>query len=604
MNKSLLAIAVASLLTPISYLHAQEASADETMVVTANRFEQPLNEVIASTTVITKQEIEEYQAKSLVDVLKRVPGIEVSQTGGRGQSASIFMRGYNSDHVLVLVDGVRIETSAGKVSFNHFPIGLIERVEIIKGAGGALYGSDAIAGVINIITSTQDAGERTSVNVGAGSDNQREASFSTTKKVAASGTLKLAGGFEETEGFDIKDPATGLDYGYESSNIFAGYSHQISKQWLGSLSVRWFDSLAEYDSSGKKFGYTENLSVTGEVQYQGDKLNSVFRLNQQAIDSLEYTSAEGKDGAGTKKFIDQTSAQFLNLYAINNLASLGAGADWRQEKLSDDSVGWGLDPLVGETQNTTGVYISGDIKDERFHVNASVRNDKHDKYDNYTTWSLGGAYSVAENHQVRANIGTAFKAPSYSDLSSNPDLKAEESINREIGYSGQFDLIDVDVTYYNNEADNLIIWYQGSPWYAENVDAKLKGIEISAGFDTGFIHHTIVAEYKDHKDSRGNKLAKRADENYKWLLDAYYEDVEFNLTYLYTGERLGNPDETNISGNMLPSVSLWDVSVGYWISPELVVRGKIDNLTDEKYQTSLGYNAPERRFFTNLSYQF
>ena len=151
MNKSLLAVAVASLLSPISNLHAQEASADETMVVTANRFEQSLSDVIASTTVVSKQEIEKTQAKSLVDVLKRVPGVEVSQSGGRGHSASVFMRGYNSDQVLFLVDGVRIDSAAGGINFNHIPIGIIERVEVIRGSGGALYGSDAVAGVINII---------------------------------------------------------------------------------------------------------------------------------------------------------------------------------------------------------------------------------------------------------------------------------------------------------------------------------------------------------------------------------------------------------------------------------------------------------------------
>lgn len=133
---------------------------------------------------------------------------------------------------------------------------------------------------------------------------------------------------------------------------------------------------------------------------------------------------------------------------------------------------------------------------------------------------------------------------------------------------------------------------------------KIKGLEITGNFDTWFIHHTVVAEFKDHKDSAGNKLAKRADENYKWLMDASYADFDVNLTYTYTGDRAGNPKETTDPDNILPSVSLWDVSVGYWISPELVVRGRVDNLTNEKYQTTLGYNAPERRYFANLAYQF
>ncbi|MGY3570998.1 TonB-dependent receptor domain-containing protein [Vibrio paucivorans] len=604
MNKSFLAIAVASLLPHASLSYAQQA--DETVVVTASHFEQPLSDVIASTTVISKQEIEETQAKSLVDVLKRVPGIEVSQSGGRGHSASVFMRGYNSDQVLFLVDGVRIDSAAGGISFNHIPVGIIERVEVIRGSGGALYGSDAIAGVINVITASGEASESTTVSVGAGSDAQKEANFSTTQELSNGGIFKLAGGFEETDGYDIKDPATGVNYGYESQNLFASYSQAITSQLTGSASVRWYDSLTEYDSSGKNYGYSENLSITGELEYKGEKLSSTLRANQQAIENLDYSQAEGKDNASTQKKIDLTNLQFLNQYSVTEDLSVGAGADWRREKLDDDALSYGSpDALAGESRDTTGVYVSTDYRIGDLQLVGSVRGDKHDTYDNHTTWSLGARYHITPKHSLRAAAGTSFKAPSYSDLTTNPDLEPEEANNREIGYSGQFDLFNLEVTAYDNEVDNLIIWYEGSPWwYPQNVDAELKGIEVSGRFETWFIHHTVIAEFKDHKDSQGNKLAKRADENYKWLMDASYQDFDLNLTYTYTGDRLGNPNETYSPENILPSVSLWDVSVGYWISSELVVRGRIDNLTNEDYQTTLGYNAPERRYFANLTYQF
>ncbi|WGW00153.1 TonB-dependent receptor [Vibrio sp. YMD68] len=604
MNKSILAIAVASLTTHASFSYAEQ-QVDETMVVTANRFEQPLSDVIASTTVISKQEIEVTQAKSLVDVLKRVPGIEVSQNGGRGHNASVFMRGYNSDQVLFLIDGVRIDSAAGGISFNHIPVGIIERVEVIRGSGGALYGSDAIAGVINVITASGDTSESTTVSIGAGSDAQKEANFATTRTFAHGGTLKLAGGFEETDGYDIKDPATDLNYGYESQNLFAAYSQDINAQLTGTASVRWYDSLAEYDAFGKKYGYTENLSMTGELAYVGHSLNSTLRANQQSIESLDYSQTEGKDNASSKKTIDLTNLQFLNQYVFSENISVGAGADWRREKLNDDALSYGSpDKLAGESRDTTGAYASTDINFGDLHLAGSVRNDKHDTYDNHTTWSIGARYHLTSAHSVRATAGTSFKAPSYSDLTTNPDLKPEEANNREIGYTGDFDIFSLDVTAYDNEVDNLIIWYQGSPWYPQNVDAELQGLEITGRFKTWFVNHTVTAEFKDHKDSKGNKLAKRADQNYKWLMDASYQDFDVNLTYTYTGDRLGNPNETYSPENILPSVSLWDVSLGYWISSELVIRGRIDNLTNEKYQTSLGYNAPERRYFANLTYQF
>ena len=130
MNKSYLSLAMMSALPYCSFTYAQSLPVDETMVITASRFEQKQVSVLAATTVIDRQEIEQYQARSLTEVLRRVPGIEIAQNGGRGQNASIFMRGTNSSHVLILVDGVRIDSAAGGVAINRFPIGLVERLEV------------------------------------------------------------------------------------------------------------------------------------------------------------------------------------------------------------------------------------------------------------------------------------------------------------------------------------------------------------------------------------------------------------------------------------------------------------------------------------------
>ncbi|WP_194438146.1 TonB-dependent receptor domain-containing protein [Vibrio fluminensis] len=602
MNRSILAVTVGSLLSYAPYSLAE--TADETVVVTANRFEQPIQDVTASITVIDRHEIEDIQAKSIVDILKRVPGIEITQNGGRGQNASIYMRGYNSDQVLVLVDGVRIQGASGGVSFNYIPVNLIEQVEVIRGASSALYGSDAIAGVINIITKSTVAKNGAQASIGAGSDSQREGSFVAEKVFENEGSLKFAGGYESTDGFDIIESGTGMDFGYENQNLYAAYSNNFTGNFFGNLSVMWIDSLSQYNQGGKYYNSTKNLSITGDIEYRGENLSSVFRLNQQAIESIEYSQAQGPDNAGTVRDIDLTTVQFFNLYDLNESVNFGAGADWRREELSKDSMGWGLDSLAGDHRDTMGAYLSSDATFGGVQLTGAVRHDKHDEYDSYNTWSLGGAYHFNENHQVRVNIGTSFKAPSYADLSNNPDLDAEEGLNREIGYLGEYELFSLELSVYDNDVDNLIIWYEGSPWYPLNVDAELRGVEVIVGFDTAMLSHTLIAEFKDHQDSSGTKLAKRADENFKWLVDGSYGDFDFNVTYTYTGERLGSPKESYDPENIMSSLSLWDVSVGYWISSDLVVRGRVDNLMDKEYQTSPGYNAPERRFFVNATMQF
>lgn len=154
MNRTMLAMTVASLLPHASHLYAQETSIDETMVVTANRFEQSVNSTLAPVVVVTKEDIQSTQAKSIEEVLRRLPGIQVSSNGGYGQLASIYTRGTESDHTLILVNGVRVSSAtAGLTAISSLPLNGVERIEYVRGPRTAVYGSDAIGGVINIITS-------------------------------------------------------------------------------------------------------------------------------------------------------------------------------------------------------------------------------------------------------------------------------------------------------------------------------------------------------------------------------------------------------------------------------------------------------------------
>ncbi|MCG6489271.1 TonB-dependent receptor plug domain-containing protein, partial [Vibrio parahaemolyticus] len=142
--------------------------------------------------------------------------------------ASVFMRGTNSDHVLVLVDGVRIDSAAGGVAINHFPLGLVERLEVIRGPGAAMYGSDAVGGVINIITRSHRGNNLKQVTAGIGSNQTRKGDVVAKADVNEQGHLQLAAGFEKTDGYDIKSTQTGVDYGYESQNLMGGYEHRFN----------------------------------------------------------------------------------------------------------------------------------------------------------------------------------------------------------------------------------------------------------------------------------------------------------------------------------------------------------------------------------------
>ncbi|EKO3563504.1 TonB-dependent receptor [Vibrio fluvialis] len=607
MNKSLLAVAVASLLPYASFSFAQDTSADETVVVTANRFEQKQASVLSATTVISRQEIEQYQANSLTEVLRRVPGVEIAQNGGRGHNASVFMRGTNSDHVLVLVDGVRIDSAAGGVAINHFPLGLVERLEVIRGPGAAMYGSDAVGGVINIITRSHRGNNLKQVTAGIGSNQTRKGDVVAKADVNEQGHLQLAAGFEKTDGYDIKSTQTGVDYGYESQNLMGGYEHRFNDNWLGYVSASWFDSDVEYNSSGSVYhGFSDNQSFTGQLNYEGAKLKSLVTLNYQQTENLDYSQSEGKDNASTRANIDLTQIQWANIYQLNEYVELGGGVDGRRESLGDDALSYGYaHSLAGESRDTKGIFGSGKLTISDWVLEANVRHDKHDKYDEHTTWSVAAGYQLGEYHRVRASYGTAYKAPSYSDLTTTPDLEAEESRNIEVGVSGDYSFARWNISAYDNKVDNLIIWYEGSSgWYSDNVDARIKGLEMDVNFDTGPINHTLVAEFKDHEDDNGVQLARRAKQNYKWITSAQFGDVEVNTTYTFTGKRLDLPKTEATDEDYIPATNLWDVSVGYWVSDAFVVRTRVENLFNEQYETAVGYRSPERAYYLNASYQF
>lgn len=608
MNKSLLAVAVASLLPYASFSFAQDTSANETVVVTANRFEQKQTSVLSATTVISRQEIEQYQANSLTEVLRRVPGVEIAQNGGRGHSASVFMRGTNSSHVLVLVDGVRIDSAAGGVAINRFPLGLVERLEVIRGPGAAMYGSDAVGGVINIITRSHRGNNLKQVTVGIGSHQARKGDVVAKADVNEQGHLQLAAGFEKTDGYDIKSTQTGVDYGYESQNLMGGYEHRFNDRWVGYVSASWFDSDVEYNSSGSVYhGYSDNQSFTGQLNYEGTKLKSLVTLNYQQTENLDYSQSEGKDNASTRANIDLTQIQWANLYQLNDYIQLGGGIDARRESLDDDALNYGsAHALAGESRDTKGAFGSGKFTISDWVLEANVRHDKHDKYDGHTTWSVAAGYQLGEYHRVRASYGTAYKAPSYTDLTTTPDLEAEESRNMEVGVSGAYSFARWNISAYDNKVDNLIIWYESTSgsWYSDNVDARIKGLEMDVNFDTGPINHTLVAEFKDHKDDNGVQLARRAKENYKWIASAQFGDVEVNTTYTYTGKRLNLPKTETTGDDYIGGTNLWDASVGYWVSDTFVVRTRVENLFNEQYETAVGYRSPERAYYLNATYQF
>lgn len=611
MKKTALATAIVSLLSHAytSPVFAQNTTT-ETMVVTANRFEQSAKDVIAPMSVVTKEDIVQIQAKTITDILRLQPGVEVASNGGIGQNASIFMRGTNSDHVLILIDGFRMNSSIKSgMNINKIPVNQVERIEIIRGSGAVMYGSGAVGGVINIITRTSSDDLSKSATIGAGSNKYKEGNFAANTNVGENGHLKIAAGFTQTEGYNV-NPKPGKNdgdkHGFNNSQFMLNYEYQFSSYLSLFTSVRWFNSISEYNYYTNTISQSESESITysTKASFHKDNLLSDLSLNYQDNQNLEYLENGSLD---SEQKIDQLNAQWTNQYKLMDSWFVNAGVDWTNEQVKADITNFSHQVIIneGESRMSTGVYLGTEYQLDKLTLEANTRFDKHDKYDEYVTWGIGTSYQINEIYRISSAYNTAFKAPSFYDLSTAPDLEPETSKNIDFGLSAEYALVSVNLSLYKNQVDNLIIYYNAKPkGYSANVDADIKGAELELLFDTGVVSHTLIAEYKDHEDTEGQQLARRAKQNYKWIGNVSLGDLDLNLSYIYTGKRSDLPSAPGVETAYLDPYSLWSVAAAYWVTSDLAVRGRVENLLDEEYETAGGYKPAERSYYVSLDYQF
>ncbi|WP_260261975.1 TonB-dependent vitamin B12 receptor [Vibrio intestinalis] len=604
MNKSILAVAVASLLPYAPFTQAQQSSADETVVVTANRFEQVEGKSLSNIEVVTRQDIDQMQAKTLPDVLRRLTGVQVTQNGGRGQLASLYVRGTNSDQVLVLVDGIRFARAAkGSVDFNQIPLTYVQRVEYVRGARASLYGSEAIGGVINIITIARAEDEGTKMSAGLGSLDYQELSLASGIKISESGQLNFALGRESDEGYNVK-PIEGLNdgdrHGFETVNGLLGYVHQFDQHWSAYLNVRAYDNVYQYDTSSSSrgtHGYSEaqkdNLALTAGGKYQSQKLVSELLYTTQKQKEWNYVQSEGKD-SGSIGELDQQNVQWTNSWLFTESVILAGGLDWRDESYTDKN--------ANETFDRSNVaafgVLTAQFDDALFE--GSLRFDDNEEFGEEFTYSLGAGYQFIPQFGLKASFGTAFKAPNlyqqYDPYYGTKDLKAESSDSWELTFEGEVQQVNWSITGYDYKINDLIDW---SPSGYENLQGEthIQGLELVAEFGTGIVYHQLSADFKDAEDSEGNQLSRRAEEMYKWNALVSFEAIDWSIGYQYVGKRPDGSEE-------LYSYSLVDTAVSYYANESVTISARVDNLLDKEYQTARGYPAAERSYYLNVSYQF
>ncbi|MDD9338207.1 MAG: TonB-dependent vitamin B12 receptor BtuB [Providencia heimbachae] len=629
-NKKLLPLSVAAIAVLCGISSQASANANnksDELVVSANRFEQPLSSILAPVTVVTREEIDHWQSNTVIDVLRRLPGVDVAQNGGMGQQSSLFIRGTESRHVLVMIDGVRLNQAgiSGSSDMSQIPISLVQRIEYIRGARSAVYGSDAIGGVVNIITRRNDDG--TTLNAGIGSHGYQNYNGSTQQKIGENTTVTAAAAYTHTTGFDVEARGFSGDRvqpdkdGFLSKSLWLGVEHQFSSDIVAYARAYGYDNRTDYDayydkSADSQVDTRKLYSRTYEtgLKYHNDKYSTSLMGSYSTTKDYNYDPKYGQ--YGTFSNLDESkqyNLQWGNNYLLDK-GNISTGIDYQRQSIEPSSYTMISDK---QTLNNTGLYLTGQYAlIDSVVAEAAVRSDHHSEFNWHTTWQSGLSWEFYEGYKLVGSYATAYKAPNLSQLYAysssiygttvgNPNLKPEESKQWEIGFEGKTGPLFWQVNAYHNDIDNLIDYKYGYPISTyENIGkAEIKGVEWVGEVETGIFHHQVTYQYTDPRDKEKDEvLLRRAKQQVKYQLDWAIYDVDMGLTYQYIGSRydkMGNGQRTKVGG-----VSLWDLTAAYPVTSHLTIRGKIANMFDKDYETAYGYRTAGREYFLTGSYNF
>lgn len=583
-------------------------AAESSVVVTASRLSEELDESLASVTVIERAEIDQLQARTLDELLRGVQGINIARQGGIGQPTSLYMRGGESDHVLWLIDGVRIgSVSAGIPAIQDLPIDSIERIEIVRGVRSSLYGPDAMGGVVQIFT-RRDAGAAQTLRLTGGSNGNRQAALGWG--AAANGwSVDLQASLLETDGTNaclgLPFPPGGGCFtsepdrdGYEnhSANVRIGYRSESGS------TAEAFLQRAEADVSfdGSFLNRSDLVNQVAGFKAQhvwSDGWRSTLTLGRSWDESTSFSPA----GDYTSTFDSQRDSATFQTDLEIAAGTLIFGADWLLDRVSSD-VGFDVESRFNRAwfaQYTAGT--------DRWQWGVSGRSDDNEQFGSHQTGTVSLGYRPAPGWQWYASTGTAFKAPSFNELYypgfSNPDLQPEKSRNVELGVKRREAWGRWSVSLYRNQVDDLVA-YDVAIFRPNNIaSALLQGAEGQVDWSVGALRlsHSLSwlqAEDRSAGFNRGRELPRRP--NWSGKTSAHWQsgDWSFGTGVYWMGRRyddLANSRE-------LGSVVTVDLTSEWRATASLAMQLRIANAFDRRYETATLYPALGREFLLSVRY--
>jgi vitamin B12 transporter len=568
------------------------------VVVTATRTPTPIDEVLAPVIVIDRATIERSVATDVTELLRFHAGLDLGRNGGPGQTTAVFIRGAESNHTLVLVDGVRINPGTiGLAALQNIPPGMVERIEVVKGPRSALYGTDAIGGVINVIT-RRGARDGWSVEVGYGDYDTTQASVDGG---FAAGPLEfdLGVSYLDSAGFPTRT-TDDTDRGYEN----LGASAQVRAD-VGPAAVALQHWRAEGTSEYSDFFLTP---VDQDFETSTTSLSVAWPAGRAARVELGASRLEDRIQQNQSPDFLRTVRDSVDAQADWNVSAahtLAAGAQFSSEDASSESFG---DRMSAETDMLT-LFAQDQYQRGPHRALVALGYTDHETAGDAVTWNLEYGYALAGGTLLYGLAGTGFRAPDATDrygFGGNPDLEPERSQSLEAGVRHRFnERHAVSLGVFRNDIEDLIefVTLSYEPFAGENrnVDeARIDGIEASYEYDAAPWQLRVEAIHQDPRNLETDEvLLRRARDSVTVSAQRAFGPVAVGLDVLAAGERkdFGWPRPVT-----LDSYVLANLTARWQVSRAVVLTGRVENLLDEQYELAHTFNTPDRGVYLSVSY--
>ena len=595
------------LLAATAAARADEIETQPTVQVTASRVPETVDATLADVTVITREEIDSSGSRDVLDLLRLQAGVDLYRTGGAGQQTSLFLRGTNANHVLVLIDGVRAaSTNTGAFAFEWLPLDAVERIEIVRGPRASYWGSDAIGGVIQIFTRKLD-GPRVAAGYGSYDDAAGAAGIGHwdgqngyTVQVGA----RHVGGFSATNPSICNGPDDPYcsynpdDDGFRNTNFVARGAHTLGSQLL-SASLYRSQGEVEFDQGNSNvIEQDAGVNLEGDLAPGWSHRLSIGNAREDLSTPTYFTSY----------FTRRDSLIWQNDFKVTDTQRLIAGIDFLHEH-GETRDTFGGTALYDDSRNDTAVFGGWQAGFGSFDSEISLRRDDNSEFGGATTGSAALGWRYNEVLRIYASYGEGFRSPTLNEqfspgyggaFAGNPDLDPERSHSTELGieltpWQGQ----RFGANLYSTRVRDLIS-FTGPNFQAENIArASIDGAELTYDADVAAWHTHLAYTYDDARDDATDSPLVRRPKN---KFDAIVER-RFGERFGAGAEVVAADKADDIAGSTLAGYAIVNLRATYAISADWRLTGRIENLFDRDYALVHGYNTPGLSGFLEIVWQ-